>query len=349
MNVRVVRSRTGFTLIELLVVIAIIAILIGLLLPAVQKVREAAARAQCENNLKQLALAMINYEETTGSLPSQGANPSADNIHSKGTFISNCLLPYIEQGNNTVIAANNTVNRTYPTKPPGGYITNIGYDSKGNAIGYDPTGEPYAVPQPIPILLCPSRRTAATAGARCDYAAALDPNNYNRTTTDVPTNQSLAWKGLWTLLYTQDSSRNKQPPVNMAKVTDSDGTSNTVLLAHKALKPSHYHLQPILCCGPEASSGTSAYNWDGYFTDDCYMNLFKGFNGDSYWTFKADAKVQSGNSENLSWSSPHDGVMPCCFADGSVRSVSFSAPTIVILRLFAYNDGQVNNDAGFSF
>ena len=85
--------RPGFTLIELLVVIAIIAVLIGLLLPAVQAAREAARRIQCVNNLKQLGLAVNNYENSFGSYP-WGQGPTLDNYWGPIAL----MIPYMEQG-----------------------------------------------------------------------------------------------------------------------------------------------------------------------------------------------------------------------------------------------------------
>lgn len=142
---RLKRRSTAFTLIELLVVIAIIAILIGLLLPAVQKVREAAARMSCENNLKQIALASLNYESSYGLLP-------PGNLYNNGqaSYVGAeaIILPYIEQNN-----LYNQIPQAYFTSPTAGAWW-------GSGAAYN------AACNQIKTYLCPS-----------DSAATLNPTS----------------------------------------------------------------------------------------------------------------------------------------------------------------------------
>jgi prepilin-type N-terminal cleavage/methylation domain-containing protein len=136
-------QRRGFTLIELLVVIAIIAVLIGLLLPAVQKVREAANRIKCGNNLRQLGLAAHQHHDSNGHLPALGYTPLATNGVWGNAFFH--VLPYLEQGNLYQSALGSVA---LPTGPVTMYFP-------GNNSVYS---------QPVRIFLCPSDPSVGSSG-----------------------------------------------------------------------------------------------------------------------------------------------------------------------------------------
>jgi prepilin-type N-terminal cleavage/methylation domain-containing protein/prepilin-type processing-associated H-X9-DG protein len=192
--------RLGFTLIELLVVIAIIAILIGLLVPAVQKVREAAARTQCLNNLKQLGLAFQNYHDTYKRLPAEG-NSTPISFYVR-------LLPYVEQ--------TPLYNQIQPLLTAGNY------------------GGVQAVCMPVPVFLCPSRR-GTDAGALDDYCGA-----HNGGIAEAAiTNYLAAASGHKSILDTTSTAVNP-PGLTLMVISNGAGTSNVILLSHKVMQPNNY-------------------------------------------------------------------------------------------------------------
>jgi prepilin-type N-terminal cleavage/methylation domain-containing protein/prepilin-type processing-associated H-X9-DG protein len=208
------KIRSGFTLIELLVVIAIIAVLIALLLPAVQAAREAARRAQCVNNLKQLGLAIMNYESTNGSLPPTAVDTSVTLMNDFSSKVR--ILPYMEQQ-----AAFNALNVSYCGSPTHGSskdttLTNFTVRTMQiNTLVCPSDGN-------IPIGQTASGQYPASVGAR-QIGSTSYPNNIGTTYN----NNGGRIDGPAYIMGPTTTSYG--PTVTLASV--SDGTSNTVIFS----------------------------------------------------------------------------------------------------------------------
>jgi len=265
----VLQSRAGFTLIELLVVIAIIAILIGLLLPAVQKVREAAARMQCSNNLKQLGIAMHSYNDTAGSMPYEPNAGGSSATPTVGWPVQ--ILPYIEQNNLYQQLAINTTNNQVTAPGTAGWIK---------------------------TFVCPARR-APSGGApgKIDYAGA-----YNGGISEADITSYVSGSNTYKSII-------NTPSTTLSIITAQAGTANTLLLAHKIMRPGYYG----------GGSGTDP-GWVYTHTYDHmrWCDRYAGGSNATHGYFKDDNNVDENHHGG-----PHTAGSPVLWADGGVRMVTY--------------------------
>jgi prepilin-type N-terminal cleavage/methylation domain-containing protein/prepilin-type processing-associated H-X9-DG protein len=316
------RARQGFTLIELLVVIAIIGVLVGLLLPAVQKVREAANRTKCKNNLKQLGLGCLMYHDAHGFLPQGGGfyytspttyeNGALRPLYFSWTFQ---IYPYIEQVDLYRLAPSDGM-----TKMSGAPLSTL-------------------EKTPIKIFYCPTRRQPRLYHncAVTDYAGNSGDNANGSGQTNGPivfNNSDTSGKAVYT-------------PVTLAMVTD--GTSNTLMLGERRINLADIET------GWDCYDNEPAINPAG--GDGDVMRMAQVISGTAI-TPAFDVNVQVSTSSNcgyfaggvnpygkslMQFGSSHEGGMNSVFVDGSVHVVTYNIAPATFHALCVRNDGTVVN------